>query len=188
MFDASPPIRRRGCQLPLSFLQLAVAAFYVCLTALTFVCIALCASPTSQAWLYPITATLSFVCVACYLVCCLSDVTEPGGIPCPCMSTQHLSQYDHNSGASIPGFDHFCVFMNVAVGKKTYFYFFMLALGGCLQFSWQVASLSAVAAGPWRAEGESPLSQTSKTVFAAVVAFLGVSGVVSFGSLCTFHS
>ena len=191
MFAPDPPLRRRGCQLPLSALQVAVVAFYAALAALTFVAIALCASPFSQSFLYPLQAALCGTVILCYLVCSLSDVTTEGGIPCICVATSQGGEphYCRQSGGKVPGYDHFCVFLNVAVGKKTYFWFYMMALLGFSQFLWQVCSMVVIAAGPWLStDGAGPLPQDSKRAFAGVMALLGIVGVVTFGSLFFFHT
>lgn len=191
MLNADPPLHRRGCQLPLSMVQIVTAALYLALTALVFVAIALCASSLAQAFLYPLHGALVALTVLCYLVCSCSDVTLPGGVPCVCMATSQATQHwDRQSGGIVPGFDHYCVFIGAAVGRRTYFFFYLLALCGLLQFAWQVASMAAVAAGPWLgAPGQgSALSQPSKQAFAGAVSFLGLAGVVSFGPLCFFHT
>jgi len=193
MFAPDPPLRRRGCQLPLTPLQIGVAAFYLALSILTFVAIALTASPSAQAFLYPLQAVLMGVCTACYLLCSCLDVTQPGGIPCICVASSQAAppHYCRQTGGHVAGYDHFCVFMNVAVGKRTYFFFYVMAASGLLQFAWQTASLATVAGGPWLgAPGEagSPLSQDSKRAFAGVVAFLGLAGLCSFAPLCFFHT
>ena len=193
MFAPDPPLRRRGCQLPLTALQVAIVLFYIALSALTFLAIALCASAQAQAFLYPLQGALVGVCTLSYLVCNTLDVTAPGGIPCACVATSQAAEphYCRQTGGHVPGYDHFCVFMNVAVGKRTYFWFYLMAATGLLQFSWQVASLAAVAGGPWlgaAGEAGSPLSQPSKQAFAGVMAFLGLAGIASFGPLCAFHT
>jgi hypothetical protein len=191
MLNADPPLRRRGCQLPLSMIQITTAALYLALTALVFVAIALCASSQAQAFLYPVHGALVALTVLCYVACSCLDVTLPGGVPCVCMASSQASQHwDRQSGGIIPGFDHYCVFLGAAVGRSTYFFFYILAAAGLAQFSWQVASMAAVAAGPWLgAPGQaSTLSQPSKQAFAGVVSFLGLAGVVSFGPLCFFHT
>jgi hypothetical protein len=190
MFAPPPQPRHRGCQRPLSCVQVTVAVYYLLLTGLAYLVIALCASPASQPALYIVQSILCGAALVNYLICSLSDVTAPGGVPCICMSSSQNApaHYCPHSGTHVPGFDHFCIYMNVAVGRKTYFFFYLLALFGLLQFLWQSTSLALVAAGPWLGPAGSPLPLDSMRAFAGTVAFLSLSGVAAFGSLFLFHS
>jgi len=98
-------------------------------------------------------------------------------------ATQGFTHYDRTSNAEIPGFDHFCVFLNVAVGARTYFFFYMLAMSGFFQFLWQTVALALVAGGPWRENGLSD----GLIALAAIGSLLGGAGLFCFTPLFFFH-
>ena len=179
------PPRKRGCQRPLSIQQVVTAAIYLLLSALGLISLALCASPPAKGFTLAIYATLVCINTACWAYCSVVDVTVRGGIPCSCVrATQLQERYCPQSRAVIPGFDHFCAFLNVAVGARTYFFFYMLALFGSLQFAWHAVACSLVAAGPWGEEG----APTAATALAAAVALLALGPLIAFLSLFVFHS
>lgn len=187
MFAPDPPVRKRGCQSPLSIIQLLTAACYVLLTTTALVAISVCASPgTGLILSLAIYASLSFLCIISYFYSSLVDVTSlQGGLSCPCMAaTQDELHFDRQTGAQILGFDHYCVFLNVCICRQNYASFYIMAASGAFQFVWQCVSLSLIAGGPWRKDGLSD----GLIAFAAVMALLGVAGVATFGTLCFFHT
>ena len=186
MFAPDPPVRKRGCQSPLSVIQVLTASSYVLLTTTALVAIGVCASPTGLPICITIYGSLSFICILSYFYSSLVDVTAmEGGLSCPCMAaTQDELHFDRQTGAQVIGFDHFCVFLNVCICRQNYASFYIMAASGALQFVWQCLSLSLIAGGLWRKDGLSD----GLIAFAAVAALLGAAGVATFGTLCFFHT
>jgi hypothetical protein len=180
------PPRTHGCQPPLSLQQICTAAIWVAITALALLVFALYGAPSTVAFTIAVYGVLALCVLLCYAYCSCADVTAAGGVPCPCLrATQAIERFDPRSNAAILGFDHHCAFLNVAIGKKNYAFFYLLSLFGTLQFLWHAVAVSLVAAGPWRAEGA---NNTSAVVFAAIVAVLALAPLVAFGRLLQFHT
>ena len=74
-------------------------------------------------------------------------------------------------------------FLNVCVGARTYFYFFLLVTLGFALFVWHMVACALVAAGPWRDASVG----TDGIVFASIVTALGTVGVFGLGLMAFFH-
>jgi hypothetical protein len=74
-------------------------------------------------------------------------------------------------------------FLNVCVGARTYFYFFLLVTLGFTLFVWHMVACALVAAGPWRDAS----AGTDGVIFASVVTALGTVGVLGLGLMAFFH-
>jgi hypothetical protein len=73
--------------------------------------------------------------------------------------------------------------LNVCVGARTYFYFFLLVTLGFTLFAWHMVACALVAAGPWRDAS----AGTDGVIFASIVTALGTVGVLGLGLMAFFH-
>ena len=177
--------RARGCEAPFSPLQIGTVLIGVIDITLAIIVFSLYAAPGARAALLGSYCALAAVVAASYLVCACADVTVRGGVPCWCMrATQAKDRYCNTCNALVPGFDHHCAYLNVCVGARTYFFFYVLNAVGFVLFAWHVVACALVAAGPLRA----PDVGTGGVVFAAVVSALGAIGVFGLSTLACFHT
>ena len=180
--------RTHGCQRPFSGQQVFTLLLGFILIGLGFATIIAVSSIESFATLLSVYAVLTGLLAFSYFYCAFADVTAPaGGISCICMrATQRIERYCRTCQSVIPGFDHHCTFLNVCVGARTYFFFYTLALTGALLFTWQCVFSALIAADIWR--DPKTKSDVGLTVLASLSSFFALSGVLSFGTLCTFHT
>lgn len=70
-------------------------------------------------YLHAVFSIITFI-LWCYIT--FTNPTKPGGFPCPCMKfTQHgPARLSHETHRMIPGYDHFCVWLNQVCASDAY--------------------------------------------------------------------
>ena len=82
---------------------------------------------------------LSLLAVGSWSYISCTDPAKPGGIPCWRMAkTQGTVAYCSICRKEVKGLDHHCLFLNTCIGKRNYFFFFLLATSATLQMALQV--------------------------------------------------
>ena len=100
-----------------------------------------------------VVAALTAVILAAWVFASAVDASQPPGGACEralcgalyCFKRAGLkTRYCAVSRKKVPGMDHFCVWMNTAIGRRNYPAFFIVALFSVLLYAFQIA-LSVVA-------------------------------------------
>lgn len=180
--------RIRGCQRPFSGEQISSTILELTITTASYVCFGLFVVPPFVAIPMALYTVAVVTVISCWAYCVFVDPALPGGIPFPRMAkTQSQSRYCAQCRKTVPGLDHHCSWLNTCVGRRTYTAFFTLAIAGTVQHALGLILGICTAASPaWRGD-DNGNSVVGPAVFGSIVAFLGLVGVISFGSLASFH-
>lgn len=124
-------VRKRGCEAPLSREQLSATTLQLAVVALTYILLGVYAAGASIIIPISLYSATVLVVLCCWAYCVAADPSLPGGIPCARMArTQREERYCRQCRKVIPGLDHHCAWLNTCVGRRNYFFFFVLAIAG----------------------------------------------------------
>jgi palmitoyltransferase ZDHHC1/11 len=153
MSAAIKVVRRRGLQCPFNSSQY-VSIFLHTLTTACFIAFNITECLKSNQLISIIVfSLLTTVIISCWLFTSLVDSSLPASSTCErifcgtlyCFKRANLkTRYCAVSKKKVPGMDHFCVWMNTAIGSRNYSSFFMVALLSTLLMWFQIV-LSVVA-------------------------------------------
>lgn len=177
--------RIRGFQRPFSNEQIIAGLGEILFTVLAYIIFSLYARDEYKIITICIYSIPVLMLLVAYTYCSFIDPSTPGGIPCICMrTTQSTTRYCRICRKSIPGLDHHCTWLNTCIGTHNYWAFYILATGGILQYILHIV-FCVLTVTLWYEETNRTVGSI---VFTSIVALLGLSGVLSFGSLWLFHT
>ena len=177
--------RIRGLQYPFSAEQIIAGTGEIIFTTLAYIIFSLYARDEYKIMTIIVYSIPVILVLIMYIYCSYIDPSLPGGIPCICMkTTQNTTRYCRICKKSIPGLDHHCTWLNTCIGKHNYWAFYILATGGIIQYLLHVI-FCILTVTVWYEEDKRTVGMI---IFTSIVALMGCSGILSFGSLWLFHT
>lgn len=180
--------RKRGLQSPYSYDQIFSAGMHPILTVYFY---AACGISLPHHLFAPVLVPYTFITIVFVAIWVYIGVVDPsseGGIVLH--TGQNTTRYCATCRKNVAGFDHHCTWLNTCIGRRNYFYFYMLVIAGLLCYALQtIVGILCIAV--WLDADEMSAAFGSATAGRVTWGVLTIASLLvgtCFASLSGFHS